>query len=253
VPVVAKLQVRVGVPCTSGLPALLPEHQKRQTISLILVLGDQLTDDLLGLRMADPSQDIVVMAKVMADGGYIPHHPQKIALVLTAMRKFALRLQARGFRVAYSRLNDAETGPTLPAELMRRMSETGADEIIATSPGDWRLFSALNDAPVQIPFLPDDRFLCPPEVFSAWAKGRKSLRMEWFYRNMRRRTGLLMNKTEAAGGQWSFDLDSRKPAAPGPAAFCTICPDRGCAGHGRGPFPHPIWPPAPFSLAHRPN
>src|SRR3989338_4678798 len=105
---------------------------------LILVLGDQLSDDLSALRDADFSRDIVVMAEVMAEGTYVPHHPQKIALVLTAMRKFAATLQA---------------------------------------------------LPLPLRVLPDDRFICAPEVFAAWAASRKSLRMEWFYRDMRRRTG----------------------------------------------------------------
>jgi deoxyribodipyrimidine photolyase-related protein len=181
---------------------------------LILVLGDQLSDDLSALRGADPAQDIVVMAEVMAEATPVPHHPQKIALVLTAMRKFAAQLRARGFPVLYSRLDDPETGPTLPGELLRRMAETGATQIVATHSGDWRLHAALQDLPLPLRFLPDDRFLCPPQDFVAWAEGRKSLRMEWFYRDMRRRTGLLMDGAEPAGGQWNFDHDNRKAAAP---------------------------------------
>ena len=128
---------------------------------LILVLGDQLSDDLAALRAADPGRDLVVMAEVMAEAQAVPHHPQKIALVLAAMRKFADHLRARGFAVAYSRLDDPATGPSLPAELLRRMAESGADQIIATMPGDWRLFSALQDAGLPLRFLPDDRFICP--------------------------------------------------------------------------------------------
>ena len=89
-----------------------------------------------------------------------------------------------------------------------------AQEIIATTPGDWRLLAALQDMPMPLRLLPDDRFLCPPEVFAAWAAAHKTLRMEWFYRDMRRRTGLLMNGAEPAGGQWNFDHDNRKRAKP---------------------------------------
>ena len=181
---------------------------------LILVLGDQLSDDLSALRIADPAQDVVVRAEVMAEGTYVPHHPQKIGLVLTAMRKFATRLRARGFTVAYARLDDPETAPSIPAELLRRMAETGAEGIVATTPGDWRLLAALQDMPVPLRLLPDDRFLCPPELFAAWAAARKTLRMEWFYRDMRRRTGLLMDGVEPVGGQWNFDHDNRKRAKP---------------------------------------
>ena len=48
--------------------------------------------------------------------------------------------------------------------------------------------------------------------FEAWAEGRKELRMEWFYREIRRKTGILMDGDQPAGGKWNFDHDNRKPA-----------------------------------------
>ena len=181
---------------------------------LILVLGDQLTDSLAGLRAADPARDIVVMAEVMAESTAVPHHPQKIALVLTAMRKFARQLTEQGYAVAYSRLDDPETGPSLPTEILRRAAEHGADRLVVTTPGDWRLLQALEAVPLTVTMLPDDRFICATEVFTAWAAERKQLRMEWFYRDMRRRTGLLMDGDQPIGGQWNFDPENRKAAKP---------------------------------------
>jgi len=182
------------------------------TPRLILVLGDQLTPGLSALREGDPARDVVVMAEVMAEGTYVRHHPQKIALILSAMRKFAAGLEAAGWRVAYSRLDDPENGQSIPAELLRRAAEVGAAEVIATSPGEWRLIGALNDLPLPVRLLPDDRFLCSQPEFELWAEGRKQLRMEFFYREMRRKTGLLMDGDKPVGGQWNYDHDNRKPA-----------------------------------------
>ena len=67
---------------------------------LILILGDQLTPAIAALRQADKARDVVVMAEVMDEGTYVTHHPQKIALVLSAMRKFAVSLKAEGWSVA---------------------------------------------------------------------------------------------------------------------------------------------------------
>ncbi|WP_076363457.1 cryptochrome/photolyase family protein [Phaeovulum vinaykumarii] len=181
---------------------------------LILVLGDQLSEHLSALRQAEKGRDIIVMAEVMAEATHVPHHPQKIALFLTAMRKFAARLRAQGHRVAYGRLDDPETAPSIPAELLRRAAETGATRIVATTPGDWRLIAALEALPLPVEMRPDDRFLCSAEDFARWAEGRKQLRMEWFYREMRRRTGLLMQDGQPLGGRWNFDAENRKPAAP---------------------------------------
>lgn len=181
-------------------------------VRLVLVLGDQLSPSVAALKAADKARDVVVMAEVMGEGTSVPHHPQKIALILAAMRKFASGLEADGWRVAYSRLDDPENSQTIPGELLRRASELGASEVIATKPGEWRVVQDLEDLPVPVRVLEDDRFLCSEAEFAAWAGGRKQLRMEWFYREMRRKTGLLMAGDEPAGGQWNFDHDNRKPA-----------------------------------------
>ncbi|WP_149587820.1 cryptochrome/photolyase family protein [Tabrizicola flagellatus] len=181
-------------------------------VRLGLVLGDQLSPHVAALKAADKARDVVVMAEVMGEGTSVPHHPQKIALILSAMRKFAAGLEREGWRVAYSRLDDPGNSQTISGELLRRAAEFGASEVLATKPGEWRVLRDLGDLPLPVTVLEDDRFLCSEAEFAAWAGGRKQLRMEWFYREMRRKTGLLMEGDQPAGGQWNFDHDNRKPA-----------------------------------------
>jgi len=179
---------------------------------LVLVLGDQLSEGLSALKAADPARDIVVMAEVMAEARSVPHHPRKIVLVLAAMRKFAERLRALGWRVAYTQLDEDGNSGAITGELLRRAEGFGAAEVLATRPGEWRLTQALAGVPLVVTMLPDDRFLCPATDFADWAAGRKVLRMEHFYRRMRQRTGYLMEGDTPAGGQWNFDHENRKPA-----------------------------------------
>ena len=181
---------------------------------LILILGDQLSPDIAALRAADITRDYVVMAEVMAEGTSVPHHPQKIVLILTAMRKFAAQLRALGWRVLYSDLDDPDNSQTITGELLRRAVDTGAHSVLATQCGEWRLRSVLDDLPLPVTQLPDDRFLCSEAEFATWADGRKQLRMEYFYRDMRRKTNLMMEGDKPAGGQWNFDHDNRKAAKP---------------------------------------
>ena len=181
---------------------------------LILVLGDQLSPSLAGLKAGDPARDVVVMAEVAEEAAYLPHHPKKIAFLFAAMRKHAERLRAAGWRVLYSRLDDELNAGSIPGELLRRASETGATEVLATRPGDWRVIAALDAVPLTVRQLEDDRFLCSEAGFRGWAEGRKQLRMEYFYRDMRRKTGLLMEGDQPAGGQWNYDHDNRKAASP---------------------------------------
>ncbi|MBF9030534.1 cryptochrome/photolyase family protein [Rhodobacterales bacterium HKCCE3408] len=191
---------------------------------LILVLGDQLSDQIAALREADRDTDVVIMAEVAAEADYVPHHPKKIAFLFAAMRKFAAKLRDDGWDVRYTRLDDDGNAGSIPGEILRRAEETGAKECIATEPGEWRLISALEDCPIPVHMMQDDRFLCSHREFEEWAEGRKELRMEWFYRDMRRKTGLLMEGDKPACGKWNFDHENRKPAKgedpfPGPMRF----------------------------------
>jgi deoxyribodipyrimidine photolyase-related protein len=179
---------------------------------LVLILGDQLSDDLSALREAHRETDTVVMAEVMDEASYVPHHPKKIAFLFAAMRKFAAHLEGQGWSVRYTRLDDDGNAGSIPGELIRAAEATGATEVLATEPGEFRLIAALEECPIPVHQFPDDRFLCSHAEFEAWAEGRKELRMEWFYREMRRKTGLLMEGDKPEGGKWNYDHDNRKPA-----------------------------------------
>ena len=149
---------------------------------LVLVLADQLSEGLAALKVADPAHDIVVMAEVGEEAGHVPHHPKKIAFLFAAMRKFAAQLERRGWRVAYTRLDDPDNTHTIPGELIRRAAACKASGVIATEPGDWRLRASLEEMPLNLHLLRDDRFIATAVEFEEWAKGRKQLRMEYFYR-----------------------------------------------------------------------
>ena len=178
---------------------------------VILVLGDQLSTDLAVLRDGDPDQDVVVMAEVADETGYVPHHPKKIALVLSAMRHFADELRDAGWDVRYFRLD--EDGPkSICGALMSVHQDCQPEDVVAVRPGEWRLIEALEACPVGVRLVEDDRFFCSIDRFKDWAEGRKELRMEWFYREMRRDTGLLMEGKDPAGGEWNYDKENRKPA-----------------------------------------
>ncbi len=182
---------------------------------LILILGDQLSPDIAALAEADRDRDIVVMAEVVDEAGYVRHHPKKIAFLFSAMRKFALSLEADGWTVAYTRLDDPDNTGSIPGELRRRAEQHGTSELWYTEPGEWRLIEVLEDYSDTISTpcrrFADTRFLSAHKDFEDWAEGRKALRMEYFYRDMRRKTGLLMDGDDPVGGKWNFDHDNRKP------------------------------------------
>ncbi len=199
-----------------------------KTRALIVVLGDQLSLGLSSLKAADRARDVVVMGEPLRDIGHANHHKKSIILILSAMRHFAAALTGEGLRVDYARLEDDSAPETFTDLIANAVKRHKPQKIILTEPGDWTVLEEAKgwadrfSLPVEI--LDDDRFLSSHAEFDAWAMGRKALRMEFFYREMRRKTGLLMDGDEPAGGQWNFDHDNRKPAKgarrfPGPLRF----------------------------------
>lgn len=186
---------------------------------LRLVLGDQLSDDLSALDGLNPTADTVLMAEVRDEATYVRHHKQKIALVFAAMRNHAERLTARGVRLRYVRIDDAENTGSITGELTRALSEGAYEAVVMTECGEWRLaehlaaFAKAARLPVEI--RQDRRFICSHDRFRRWAAGKAQLRMEFFYREMRRATGLLMNGDRPEGGRWNYDAENRKKLARG--------------------------------------
>ncbi len=183
---------------------------------LILILGDQLTPAISSLKGADPARDLILMCEVNAEATYVPHHKKKIAFLFSAMRHFTVELETLGWRVDYRRLDDDDNRGSFAGEVERAVQIYKPQRLIVTEPGEWRVLDDMKtwQRRFGMPFeiRPDARFICSGEEFAAWAKGRKDLRMEYFYREMRRKTGLLMNGKEPEGGKWNFDKENRKPA-----------------------------------------
>jgi deoxyribodipyrimidine photolyase-related protein len=152
------------------------------------------------------------MVEVAGETTYVKHHKQKIVFVLSAMRHFAEELLADGMVVDYVKLDDAGNTGSISGELQRAVTRHGPEQVIVTSPGEWRVLSDLAalDLGIGVEIREDDRFFATTRRFATWAADRKSLRMEFFYREMRRETDLLMEGDQPAGGQWNYDSDNRK-------------------------------------------
>ncbi|MDE2605481.1 MAG: cryptochrome/photolyase family protein [Burkholderiales bacterium] len=189
------------------------------TRHLVLVLGDQLDLDASAFDGFDPSQDVVWMAEATEESTHVWSSQPRIALFLAAMRHFARALTEAGRPVHYTRLDDPSAPASLSAALASAIERLRPAALVMTAPGDHRVLRALQAAaaahglPLQ---LRDDRhFFCTVREFAAHARGRKQLRLEYFYRELRRRHGVLMDGDEPCGGRWNFDADNREAFDPG--------------------------------------
>lgn len=186
--------------------------------SLVLVLGDQLDPQAAAFDGFDPAQDRVWMAEVAEESTHIPSGKARTVLFLSAMRHFAQALGQAGRPLHYVRLDDAGNRGSLAAQLTHDLATLQPRQLILTAPGDWRVLKALQAtaAAAGIPLeIRDDRhFYTTVREFAAHAQGRKSLRMEYFYREQRRKHKVLMDGDRPAGGQWNFDADNRQAFGP---------------------------------------
>jgi deoxyribodipyrimidine photolyase-related protein len=191
--------------------------------TLIVVLGDQLDLDAAAFDDFDAGVDAVWMAEVADESTHVWSSKPRTAMFLAAMRHFALALQSAGRRVHYTRLDAPGNAGSLAAQLDADIVRLKPARLMMTAPGDWRVLQAIK-AVAQATGLPldireDRHFFTSTADFAAHAKGRKSLRMEYFYREQRKRHRVLMQGDEPLGGQWNFDADNRESfGAAGPGA-----------------------------------
>ncbi len=198
---------------------------------LVLVLGDQLNADATAFDGFEPKRDVVWMAEVAEESTHVWSSKPRTVVFLSAMRHFRAALEQRGWRVHYGALDDADNTQTLAGELARAVRTLRPEKLIVTEPGDWRVGQALAAAAerggLELEVRTDRHFLATREDFRMHALGRKQLRMEFFYREMRRKHGVLLDEAgEPVGGQWNFDHDNRgsfgrggPPVRPAPRAF----------------------------------
>lgn len=178
---------------------------------LVLVLGDQLDRRSPLVEGAGPDT-VFVMAEVAGEMYRHRNHKARVAFFLSAMRHFAAELRERGLRVDYQRHDAPDAPPTLPARLADAIARYEPARVRVLTPGRVSLHAALADACGDTPFdvVPDPHFYASLEEFRDWARGRKTLLLETFYRQMRKKHGVLMKDGKPLGGQWNFDKDNRK-------------------------------------------
>lgn len=197
--------------------------------TLILITGDQLSPALSSLRHWQPG-DQVLLAEVGAEGAYVPHHQLKLVLIFSAMRHFAKALRLQGCDVHY--IDYEQQVPSLLAAVQQQLAANPAlTAVRLTEPGEYRLAAEMaqwqDQLGVPVEIIEDDRFVASHAMFRRWASGRSQFRMEYFYREMRRYTGLLMENNQPAGGQWNYDANNREPCPADQqiAAPLTFAPD----------------------------
>ena len=179
---------------------------------LILILGDQLQEDSSALIDFNADHDEIIMIESSAEAEYVWSHKARIALFLSAMRHFAECLNKKGFPLSYYK----ENKQTIVDVLAQHIKKHSITHLICVEPGEVRLRDALMDLAhelsIHLELRPDTHFYCGTKEFSDWAGDKKELRLEYFYRYMRKKHQVLMQENgEPEGNCWNYDQENRKP------------------------------------------
>ena len=196
---------------------------------LVLILGDQLDDASSAFEGLEPQRDVILMVEAIEESTHVWSHQQRTTLFLSAMRHFAAELRQRGWHVDYRAL-ETHGDLTLADGLQAAIDKHQPSTVIGVQPGDARVQAQLDNAMLSIAskannarasvtkglkntieWCEDRHFLCSPAQFRRWAGQSTSLRMEFFYRQMRKQYKVLLDDSgEPVGGQWNYDADNRK-------------------------------------------
>ncbi len=183
---------------------------------LRLLLWDHLSQNISSLEDLDKESDIVVFLETREEATYVKHHPKKLVFLWSAQRHFAKQLEDEGVNVVYVDFDDPDNTHKLTSELERLSADYELSDVVVTRPGDFRTYEALrsmsHEGLIHLDMCEDNRFYCSVDQFSSWAESRKSLMMEYFYRQMRKDHNVFMDDDEPVGGEWNYDKDNRKPA-----------------------------------------
>jgi len=183
---------------------------------LCLILGDQLSLNMSSLQAIDKQNDMVLMAEVKHEATYVKHHKKKIAFIFSAMRHFAGLLEDEGYRVKYTKYNAKNNPESLFLHVKHACQENDIQEVVVAHAGEYRLHQDMSTwqdkLDIDVNITPDNRFLASQAFFDDWADGRKQLRMEYFYREMRRKHNYLMDGKDPCGGKWNYDSQNREKA-----------------------------------------
>jgi deoxyribodipyrimidine photolyase-related protein len=172
----------------------------------VFILHDQLNMDAWPSWVRE-QKPLLIFIESAAKGNSLPYHKKKAIYVLSSMRHFALECADKGYPVYYH-----STKQHFDDGLYEILKTNQQLSLTFMTPSEWdsreRLRKVKSDFSDQVKEIPNNFFLANAEEYIE--KVKDGWLMEYFYREMRRKTGYLMNGDQPEGGEWNYDDENRK-------------------------------------------
>lgn len=229
-----------------ALAAVQP--RSRENRRWLFVAYDQLSDEIGPLSREPPDSLGIILVENPWKAARRPYHRQKLVAVLTNLRHFAIEQAQRGVAVRHVVAN----GPYRDA-LAPLAEELGTIRVMEPAERELREDLAPLVASGAVEVIPHEGWLTTREDFAA-SQPKPPYRMDRFYRHVRQRTGILMERGKPVGGKYSFDEENRKrwPGTPPAATPPTYTPDAITVEVGALVEQHFASHPGAIELAHQP-
>lgn len=180
--------------------------------TLRLILGDQLNHEHSWFDKK--SDDVLyVMAEMRQETDYVKHHIQKVVAFFQSMRNFVAHLEENGHQIKCYKISDENNPNELTTLLSNLISKEKIELFEYQLPDEYRLDVQLNefckDLKIDSKVSDSEHFYTSRTELAESFEGKKSLLMESFYREMRKKHGVLTVNDLPLGGKWNFDHQNR--------------------------------------------
>lgn len=178
-----------------------------------LILGDQLNSNHSWYQTKEDSVTYVLM-EIRSETDYAKHHIQKIVGFFAAMQQFANELIQKKHQVIYFQLNDVNNLQSFDKNIQYLIEKHQFTHFEYQLPDEYRLDEILKNIcktlSITSSFVDSEHFYSSRKELGAFFEGKKTFLMESFYRNMRKKYQVLMEKDKPLTGKWNYDDENRK-------------------------------------------
>ena len=178
--------------------------------ALVLIFPDQLSKDNKVLNHLKDDNFLLCFEPI--DTFYENlHHKHKLVFQISSFRHYIKNLK-------YQNLIHAKISKKpkkLTTYLKDLYLESPFSILHVEKPSDYKTLKDLmyfcQSQSIKLEIYDDSKFISTSSDYEHWSKDKKSTIQEFYYRWLRKKLNIFMNKDlKPIGGQWNFDKDNRK-------------------------------------------
>jgi len=178
--------------------------------SLLLIFPDQLSKNNKVFERLD-EQNLLLMYEPHDSFYELAHHKHKLVFQISSFRHFIEQIQYKNIK--HEKIS--KESPKLLDYLSSLHSKDPFSSLCVSKPSEYKTLKDLmyfcQSSGIKFELFEDNNFITTDEDYKYWAKDKKSTIQEFYYRWLRKKFNILMDKnSKPVGGKWNFDKENRQ-------------------------------------------